>query len=272
MGTMKKYRREILLAALFAAACVLLVLFEYVFAFSQDQTTNMLIKETLSRFLVFVVLVPAAVLCGYKKVFSPRVKARAVLWCLPCLLVALANFPFSALITGTARVERIGLIWLFALDCLAIGLLEELLFRGILQPLFLDLLRKKGVIWAVIANSAAFGLWHFINLLGGADIGSTLMQVGYSFLIGAMLSAVFLRTGNIWTGVILHAVFDFGGLLVERLGTGNFQDIPFWVLTAVCGALCFAHVLLYLIRLNKKKDDGAADNPPSPPCERGEGA
>ncbi len=259
MGKMKKYRREIILIALFALACGLLVLFEYVFTFSQDETVNALIKETLSRMLVFAALVPAAVLCGYKRVFSPRVKGRALLWCLPCLLVALANFPFSALITGTARVERVGLLWLFALDCLAIGLLEELLFRGILQPLFLDLLRKKGVIWAVIVNSAAFGAWHFVNLLGGADIGSTLMQVGYSFLIGAMLSAVFLRTGNIWTGVFLHALFDFGGLIVERLGTGDFQDIAFWVLTAVCGALCFAHVLLYLIKRNRNKDEGSVD-------------
>lgn len=254
---MKKYRREILLIALFALACVLLVLFEYVFTFSRDAATNGLIKETLSRLLVFAALVPAAVLCGYKRVLSPRVKGRALLWCLPCLFVALANFPFSALITGEARVERFELLWLFTLDCIAIGLLEELLFRGILQPLFLDLLRKKSVILAVIACSAAFGAWHFVNLLGGAGIGVTLMQVGYSFLIGAMLSAVYLRTGNIWTGVFLHAVFDFGGLLVERLGTGAFQDTVFWVLTAMFGALCFAHVLFYLIKLDKKKKENA---------------
>ena len=105
---MKKYRREILLIALFALACVLLVLFEYVFTFSRDAATNGLIKETLSRLLVFAALVPAAVLCGYKRVLSPRVKGRALLWCLPCLFVALANFPFSALITGEARVEQIG--------------------------------------------------------------------------------------------------------------------------------------------------------------------
>lgn len=250
---MKKYRKEIMIVALFAVACVILVLFDYVFKFSDDATVNALIKETLSRILVFAVLIPAAILCGYKAVFSPKTPPRALLWCLPCLAVAVCNFPFTALIGGAARVERADLIWLFALACLSIGLLEELLFRGILQPLLLDVLKKRGTLFAVFVNSALFGVWHFVNLLGGAGIGETLMQVGYSFLIGGMLSAVFLRTGNIWSCVFLHALFDFGGLLVTRLGTGAFQDTTFWILTAVFGVLCACHVLAYLIKKDKKE-------------------
>lgn len=260
MNSMKKYGREIFIIALFVLACVVLVLFDYVFVFSPDETLNALIKETLSRIIVFGILVPTAILCGYKRVFTVKVKLRDLLWCLPCLLVAIVNFPFTAIISGAAKVERVDLIWLFALDCLGIGLLEELLFRGILQSLLFDVFKKKRVIFAVFVNSLVFGAWHLVNLFAGAGIGDTLLQVGYSFLIGGMLSAVFLRTGNLWVCVFLHALFDFGGLIVTRLGTGAFQDITFWVLTAVTGVLCLCHVLLYLLRTDKKKPSAGEES------------
>ena len=68
----------------------------------------------------------------------------------------------------------------------------------------MSVLRGQGVILPVLIDAALFGLWHLTNLLVGADVGATLLQVGYSFLIGGMLSAVLLKTGNIWTGVFRH--------------------------------------------------------------------
>jgi hypothetical protein len=76
--------------------------------------------------------------------------------------------------------------------------------------------------------------------------------VGYSFLIGGMLGTVLIKTENLWVCVILHALFDFGGLIVTYLGFGEFQDIIFWILTAIGGILCLIHTLFYIIKRDKK--------------------
>lgn len=249
----RKYRKEIAIAALFALACAAMVLFGgNFFTLLADETADRLLRETLARTIAFFCILPVLPLCGCGSSLRIKGGLRGLPWCLPCLLVALCNFPFHALAAGTARVERTDLIWLFALDCLGVGLMEELLFRGLLLPVFFDLFRGRKVILPVFLDAALFGLWHLANLFYGAPVGATLMQVGYSFLIGGMLSAVFLKTGNMWTSVFLHALFNFGGLLVSTLGSGAFQDTVFWICTALAGTLCLAHVLCYLFKEDKK--------------------
>ena len=249
---MKKYGKEVVIVLLFALACAALFLLSgETFTLLSDATADRLLQETLARAATFALLLPVLFLCGCGRSLYGKTTPRALLWCLPCLLVAICNFPFHALLTGAARIGRTDLLWLFALNCLCVGLMEELLFRGLLQPLLMNVLRGQGVILPVLIDAALFGLWHLTNLLVGADVGATLLQVGYSFLIGGMLSAVLIKTGNIWTGVFLHALFNFGGLLVPMLGSGPFQDAVFWSLTAVAGMLCLAHVLAYLFRSDK---------------------
>ncbi len=249
---MKKYRREIIIAVLFLAVCAELIVFDLV-SLLADEQADFLLRGTLSRILAFCLTVPIVILLGYGKLFFFRTNKRALLWCFPCLLVAVVNFPFTALLGGSAAVDRPDLVWLFAVYCISIGLLEETLFRGLLQALIFDALKKRGAVIAILVNSALFGLWHLTNLFAGAGVGPTLLQVGYSFLLGAMWSSVCYRTGNIWTGVVTHALFDFGGMLVDYLGHGMFQDTVFWVLTVVAGVLCAAHTIAYFVLEHKRK-------------------
>jgi len=115
--------------------------------------------------------------------------------------------------------------------------------------------KRRETFLTVLVTSLLFGIWHLFNLLDGAAFGAVLLQVGYSFLIGAMLSTVRIRTENLWLCVFLHALFDFGGLLIPTLGTGSFQDTVFWILTALAGILCTVHVLLFLLGNDRSKGD-----------------
>ena len=92
------------------------------------------------------------------------------------------------------------------------------------------------------------------NLLVGADIVSVLLQIVYSFLIGAMLTVVLFKTRNIWMCVLIHALFNFGGLLTSFIAIGNPWDLVFWILTIVFGVLCAGHIIMALIKLEKDKD------------------
>ena len=190
---------------------------------------------------------------GRKYMIFDRNFPKYLLWCLPCFMVALINFPTSALINHTVEVTRSDLLGLYALYILSIALLEELIFRGVLHMIVSDYLKGKKYQYLLTALicSLVFSLFHLTNLFEGMAIGDVLLQCLYTFLIGGMLSIIILKTNNIWLCVLIHALFDFGGLLIIYLGVGNPWDTIFWILTFVGGALCAGHVVFTLLKLEK---------------------
>ena len=178
---------------------------------------------------------------------------KNLVWALPCFMVAFINFPYSAIISGTASVDRMDLLGLYALYILGIALLEELIFRGVALMVVSDFLKgkKHAPLFIALITSTIFSLFHLTNLFIGASIGSTMLQCLYTFLIGGMLSVTMLKTKNIWLCTLIHFIFDFGGLLIIQIGSGNPWDVIFWILTIVGGVLCAGHILVTLLRLEK---------------------
>ncbi len=226
--------------------------------YSQDPSLQKLISETVLRAILLSAILAIFFTFGYQKRY-PLNKKEAwskSLWLLPCLLGVLANFPFSSLIQGTSTIERPDYLWLFSVFTLLIGVLEELLFRVIFLDFLLGYLEKKkhGLFFAVFFDSAIFGLYHLFNLFSGGGFGPTMLQVGYSFLMGGMFAICLLRTKNILYPILLHFIFDFGGFLVPMLGHGGFQDTIFWILTGVFAAISLGHCLVTLYHLDKEND------------------
>ena len=179
--------------------------------------------------------------------------ARAILFTLPCWLIAINNFPFIAIITGEAQLsapaEKIAI---YALQCLCVGLFEELAFRGCIFLFALDGHRKStfDLFLAIVISSAIFGAVHFVNVFAGASIGSVILQIGYSFLIGGMCSVVLMKTGCIWHCVLIHAVYNFCGGVVPTLGTGEIWNTPTIILTVIVSLAVAAYVVVSLLRID----------------------
>lgn len=223
--------------------------------YSADPTADLLWKSTLTRVLGSVVFFALPMFLHFHPWGKPAKGSWTVL--LPCFLVVLNNFPIIALLNGEASVERMDLLPLFALESLFIGVFEELAFRG---TLFLAILEKrrsntKQIFLTALISSALFGLVHLANLLEGAGVGVTVMQVGYSFLIGGMCSIVLLKTGNLIFCILLHAVFDFGGNLISMLGSGRIWNIPTIIITAVLAVAVTAWMLYVLCHVKAEETD-----------------
>ena len=184
---------------------------------------------------------------------APRPAVRSLRAALPALLVALNNAPVIALISGTAAVTaEVSAVVLFAFECVAVAAFEEVAFRAILFPLMLQRFGTgaRARFSAVLLSSALFGLTHLLNLFSGAAVGATALQVGYSFLIGCMLAVVYLHTGSLAGCILLHAVYNFGGMLVPTLGQGAFLDIwnlPTVLITAVLAVFAIVFYLRLLL-------------------------
>lgn len=175
---------------------------------------------------------------------------RGVLLCIPAFLVAIDNFPFLPLITGSLGfVGSAGRIFPYVLYCFSIGVMEETIFRGNVFPLFMFVFphNKKGTFLAVIVSSAVFGAMHLLNLFGGFS-PMVFLQVGYSFLIGCMCAVSLLFSGNITVPIVIHALFDIGGFLTDSaIFEGTLWTTGNVILTAVVSViLAIVIVVLFL--------------------------
>jgi membrane protease YdiL (CAAX protease family) len=145
---------------------------------------------------------------------------------LPLLAVPFLLTLFS-LTDGFKPVSAVSLAG-FTVLVLLVGFAEEGFFRGVL----LQALLPRGVLFAAMLSSVAFGLAHCLNALGTFPLDLVLLQMASGTGLGLAFAAVRLRNGSIWPIVLLHAFADWlafwsmGGVHVSTeptpLGLGVF--------------------------------------------------
>jgi len=127
---------------------------------------------------------------------------------LPLLLLVLLSKVTDVSRYGI-RVTDIWLILLGLVVYLAGGFMEEAVFRG----LVLRSLLPGGLVRAGVLSSLIFAAAHFFNLLNGALLTDTILQVIVAFLMGLAFAAPLAITRNIWPAVFIHALTNFVGYL-----------------------------------------------------------
>lgn len=258
MGQSEKKRRPDPLGAVFCVVVAALVWLEFFPPqLAADETVNSLLLGVITRALGGGLFIALTARLGWR-IWGLPVSLRVFAAVIPAFAVVINNFPIIGLARGAAYVTAPAWeVSLFALSCLLIGVFEEFAFRGVFYMLLLSTRRDsvKKIFWVTVASSAAFGAVHLFNLLAGAGIGPTLLQVGYSFLIGGMCSIVLIVTGSIWIPVILHALFDFGGYLIPTLGDGIVWDAATVAVTAVLGVATAVYMTVLLLRVKPQSLD-----------------
>jgi len=199
-------------------------------------------------FLVATAAVPVALLLSWgwweRAGFTKPSQWRSLhlLW-LPILLV---------LLVASAGLDTSGLDekWPDIVTSVWTGFYEEAVFRGLLLTFLLVAWgsRRQGVLAAVLVTTVLFGLVHVVNLLFGAGLVDTAVQVATATFIGLMYAAVRLRTHTLWPLVVVHAVIDVVGVSLAPASSDGEGGIS-WVylgFTALCGLYG-----LFLIRPNR---------------------
>ncbi|MBQ2898461.1 MAG: DUF4298 domain-containing protein [Oscillospiraceae bacterium] len=85
-----------------------------------------------------------------------------------------------------------------------VGFLEEIIFRGML----FGEMRKNGIKSAIIVSSLTFGVGHIVNLLMGAPVFETLLQLVYASAVGFCYTAIFHKGKSLWPCIISHAAVN----------------------------------------------------------------
>ena len=107
-------------------------------------------------------------------------------------------------------VQPSNLLLLF-IACLAVGFAEEFLFRGFLQPLFIDkyLEKKKGIFLGILFPALFFGASHLLNLTVNDNVPQVVVQSIYAVFIGFFFGVLLLKTNKLMPLAITHGLINF---------------------------------------------------------------
>ena len=116
--------------------------------------------------------------------------------------------------TGLAMPLLINLI-----PAISAGVFEETCYRTI--PVSILMKNKptyKRMVIATILTAVIFGVSHAINIVSGATILNTILQIVFAIGPGMFFAAVYLRTGSIIIPMVFHAFHDILELFIPRDG------------------------------------------------------
>lgn len=86
-----------------------------------------------------------------------------------------------------------------------VGFSEELMYRGIVLP---GLLKRYERLKAVMISAFMFSLLHSVNILGGFEVTTMLMQLVTTFIYGLFAGCLFLQIKSIVPLMMYHALWD----------------------------------------------------------------
>ncbi|MBP5416116.1 MAG: CPBP family intramembrane metalloprotease [Clostridiales bacterium] len=136
-------------------------------------------------------------------------------------------------------VSRLDLYMNVFATCLLIPVLEEALFRGIILEGMLELRRP---VLAIVCSSLVFGIMH------GQPV-----QIGYAFLAGMILGAVYFLTRNIVMSILAHIIFNIFGSGIYLLFSVSEKTDNILTIIQIASLLPFAGLCVYMILKKKKR-------------------
>lgn len=178
-------------------------------------------------------------LLEYVGLCSMRGKVRDYLYFIPLILISSVNF-WNGLAMNVSPLEA----FLYILSMCFVGILEELIFRGLL----FKGMSKDNITAALIVSSLTFGVGHIVNLLYGAPLVDTLLQLLYASGIGFCYTAIFLVSGSIWPCILSHIFVNASSVFALA------PDTAFNVFTAVLVTVICVFYGLWLLRKKGMKN------------------
>ena len=134
---------------------------------------------------------------------------KKYLYFIPLVLIISVNLWTGINITNTPNE-----IIFYILTMINVGFIEEIIFRGFL----FKMMAKTNVKSAIIVSSITFGIGHIVNLLNGADLIPTLLQICYAISIGYLFVTIFYKSKSLIPCIITHS-------LVNALSIFNIDNV-----------------------------------------------
>ena len=179
------------------------------------------------------ILAGTALLIVFHRCFDKTKTFKGLAMMLPALIFALWNIANNFITKGVSHPPGVEILIL----ALAPAIFEEVIFRGI----FIHNLKASGRSdrAALILSALFFGAIHLTNALSG-NIAQALVQTGYAVVVGLVFGAIYIRTGDLLSVIIAHALTDMTSHVFKGTdATSVFIFIAFIVILVVMAFYAF---------------------------------
>ena len=198
--------------------------------FGNTSSVSFIANTILSACIIVIMLMlKRTSYYGLKKVKN----ARQYLYFIPLLVIVTVN-----LWNGFNINHSSSEIIFHILTMLNIGFIEEIIFRGFL----FKMMAKSNVKSAIVVSAVTFGAGHVINLINGADLIPTLIQICYATSIGYLFVIIFHKSESLVPCIVTHS-------LVNSLSIFNVENTISLYIAPVFLTII---PLAYAIYINKK--------------------
>ncbi len=175
---------------------------------------------------------------------APKASLRSMLYYIPILVMLTANLWY-----GVTMNYGVPETVLSVTTMLCVGLLEEVIFRGLL----FEAMRGESVKAAVIVSSVTFGIGHILHWINGsgAELLPNLLQVVYATAAGFMFVMMYYKSKSLLVCIAAHGVFNALGTFADESRATNAMRI--WtalLLTVITGS----YALYLALSMRKKRE------------------
>lgn len=157
--------------------------------------------------------------------------AKKYLYFIPLIIIGTVN-----IWNGIKIKNSTSEILFHILTMINVGFIEEIIFRGFL----FKMMAKDNIKSAIIVSSITFGIGHIVNLLNGADLIPTLMQICYAVSIGYLFVTIFYKSKSLIPCIITHS-------LINALSIFNAENSTSYIVPIILTLM----PLIYAIYINK---------------------
>ncbi len=202
--------------------------------FGTKDYRSVIINTIISVFLIILMIsLKRTKYYGLTKVNNPK----KYLYFIPLLLIASVNL-WNGININNSKNEIIFHI----LTMINVGFIEEIIFRGFL----FKMMAKENVKRAILVSALTFGIGHIVNLLNGASIIPTLLQICYAVSLGYLFVLIFYKSKSLMPCIITHALIN--SLSIFNIETKvSLYIIPIFLIVVP---------LLYAYYINKNIEKG----------------
>ena len=183
--------------------------------------------------LSYLGLVPFALMLYGYLIFSKKTRTalnlfstssikETLLYSIPLIVILIILYIGNG---GLNLGDYTNVILLIITHVLIIAFIEEMVFRGFM----ISMLREKGILIAVTVSSFLFAITHSLQLLGGQDLLSTVIQISYAFSTGLVLAFLIALGQPLLVTILFHGVNNTFIVLATKDG----DDIFTFVILAI---------------------------------------
>lgn len=156
----------------------------------------MLINITFSLFLIILIIkLKRTEYYGLIKVKE----TKKYLYFIPLIIISTVNLWNGFNINNTTKE-----IIFNTINMINVGFIEEIIFRGFL----FKMMEKNNSQSAIIVSAITFGIGHIVNLLNGAEIIPTIIQICYAISLGYLFVIIFYKSKSLIPCIITHATIN----------------------------------------------------------------